>query len=214
VTHWQWVFVSDQAVLHEIAPSRARSVAAAVLGAHQPEVWISDRYAGQQELGRAHQVCLAHVLRDVQYAIDCGDTVVAPKIRDHLRWAIRIGKRRPHLKDSTLAADAAKAERGLDALVGVPAAPPAGHDLQRQIKAWRGKFFVFLTDRRVPPTNNVSEQEIRPSVVFGKVTNGFRSEWGAKIHAGYRSVTGTARLRGAPALDAIRSLIDGKFAVA
>ncbi len=66
----------------------------------------------------------------------------------------------------------------------------------------------------MPPTNNVSEQEIRPSVVFRKVTNGFRSEWGAQIHAGYRSVTGTARLRGAPALDAIRSLIDGKFAVA
>lgn len=34
-------------------------------------------------------ICLAHVLRDVQYAIDSGDTVVAPKIRDHLRWAIR-----------------------------------------------------------------------------------------------------------------------------
>jgi transposase len=107
VTQWQWVFLCDEAVLHEIAPSRGRGVAEQVLGDHQPEVWVSDRYAGQQELGRTHQVCLAHVLRDVQYAIDCGDTVVAPKIRDHLRWAIRIGKRRPTLKDSTLAAYAA-----------------------------------------------------------------------------------------------------------
>ena len=31
VTHWQWVFLSDRAVLHEIAPRRARSVAEAVL---------------------------------------------------------------------------------------------------------------------------------------------------------------------------------------
>lgn len=85
VTHWQWVFHSDAAVLHTIAPSRSRAVAAAVLGTNQPEVWVSDRYAGQQEPGRVHQVCLAHVLRDVQYAIDCGDSVVAPKIRDHLR---------------------------------------------------------------------------------------------------------------------------------
>jgi transposase len=214
VTHWQWVFVSDQAVLHEIAPSRSRDVAASVLDEHRPEVWISDRYAGQQELGRVHQVCLAHVLRDVQYAIDGGDTVVAPSIRDLLRWTIRIGKRRPELKDTTLAAYAAKAERRLDRLLGVPAAHPAGRELQRQIKAWRGKFFVFLTDRRVPPTNNVSEREIRPSVVFRKVTNGFRSAWGAGIHAGYRSVTGTARLRGVSAFDAIRSVIDGNFAVA
>lgn len=214
VTHWQWVFVSEQAILHEIAPSRGRGVAAAVLDGHQPDVWVSDRYAGQQELGQTHQVCLAHVLRDVQYAIDCGDTVCAPKIRDLLRWTIRIGKRRPSLKDSTLAAYAGQAERRLDRLLGLPAAHPAGRDLQRQIKAWRGKFFVFLQDRRVPPTNNVSEQEIRPSVVFRKVTNGFRSAWGAKVHAGYRSVTGTARLKGTTALDAVRTLIDGSFVIA
>lgn len=214
VTHWQWVFVSDRAVLHEIAPRRAKSVAEDVLGGHQPAVWVSDRYAGQQDLAKAHQVCLAHVLRDVQYAIDCGDTVLAPKIRDHLRWAIRVGKRRSDLKDSTLAAYAAKAERRLDALLGVPAAHPAGQVLQRQVKAWRTKFFVFLADRDVPPTNNISEREIRPSVVFRKVTNGFRSDWGAQIHAGYRSVTGTARLKGQTALEAVRDFIDGKFAVA
>jgi len=50
----------------------------------------------------AHQVCLAHVLRDVQYAIDCGDSVVAPKIRDLLRWTIGIGRRRDTLRDTTL----------------------------------------------------------------------------------------------------------------
>ena len=140
--------------------------------------------------------------------------MVAPKIRDLLRWAIRVGKRRPGLKDTTLAQYAAKAERRLDALLGVPAAHPAGAELQRQIKAWRTKFFVFLADRDVPPTNNISEREIRPSVVFRKVTGGFRSEWGARVHAGYRSITGTARLRGTDALDTVREFLDGRFAVA
>lgn len=214
VIHWQWVFLSKDAVLHKIAPRRARSVAEEVLGGHQPDVWVSDRYAGQQELGRQHQVCLAHVLRDVQYAIDCGDTIFAPKIRDHLRWAIRVGKRRGSLKDTTLAAYAAKADNQLTRLMRMPIAHPAGQVLLRQIKAWRAKFFVFLTNRDVPATNNISEREIRPSVVFRKVTNGFRSDWGAQIHAGYRSVTGTARLSGQSALSAIRNLVDGNFAVA
>jgi transposase len=213
ITQWQWVFISDKAVLHKIAPRRARSVAEEVLGDHQPEVWISDRYAGQQELGKEHQVCLAHVLRDVQYAIDCGDTIFAPKIRDHLRWAIQVGKRRSDLKDSTLARYAARADQKLTRLMRAPVAHPAGRVLLKQIKAWRTKFFVFLTNRDVPATNNISEREIRPSVVFRKVTNGFRSDWGAQIHAGYRSATGTARLTGKSALDAIRDLIDGKFAL-
>ena len=116
VTHWQWVFVSDRAVLHEIAPRRAKAVAEGVLGAHRPEVWISDRYAGQQNMAGQHQVYLAHVLLDVQYAIDCGDSVVAPKIRDLLRWTIRIGRRRETLRDTTLAQYHAQAERKLDAL--------------------------------------------------------------------------------------------------
>jgi transposase len=95
-----------------------------------------------------------------------------------------------------------------------PVAHPSGKVLLKQIKAWRTKFFVFLANRDVPATNNISEREIRPSVVFRKVTNDFRSEWGAQVHAGYRSVTGTARLNGKPALNAIRELIDGNFALA
>ena len=206
-THWQWVFVSAKAVLHRIVPSRGKAVAQEVLGGHRPGFWVSDRYAGQQDLAETHQVCLAHVLRDVQYAIDCGDTVFAPRLREVLRWAIRIGRRRETLKDTTLRHYHACAERRLDALVTLPPAHPAGRDLQTAVKAWRGKFFVFLQDRAVPSTNNVSEREIRSSVIFRKVTGGFRSDWGARIHAGYRSITGTAKLHGKTALEAIGQLL-------
>jgi hypothetical protein len=44
------------------------------------------------------------------------------------------------------------------------------------------------------PTNNVSERILRPSVIFRKVTNCFRSDWGAKIYADLCSIVGTGRL--------------------
>ena len=210
-TWWHWVFVSAKAVLHTIAPRRAKAVAEEVLGAHRPAVWVSDRYAGQQDLAPAHQVCLAHVLRDVQYAIDCGDAVFAPRLRDLLRWAIRIGRRRQALQPTTLRHYHARAERRLDTLVAGSAAHPAGRELQTAVKAWRTKFFVFLEHPDVPATNNACEREIRPSVVFRKVTGGFRSSWGAQIHAGYRSVTGTARLHRQTALQSIGQLLAGTF---
>lgn len=206
ITHWQWTFVTDSAVLHEIAPRRAKAVAEKILGGHRPEVWISDRYAGQQELAARHQVCLAHVLRDVQYAIDRGDQAFAPELRELLRWAIRIGRRRDDLKDTTLAQYDAKAERRLDDLLAIPPACSAGSELQAQVKRWRGKYFLFMTDRRVPTTNNNSEREIRPSVVFRKVTGGFRSSWGARVHTGYRSLTSTAKLAGQTAWQTISTL--------
>lgn len=206
ITHWHWTFVTDRAVLHEIAPRRAKAVAEGILGDHRPEVWVSDRYAGQQELATHHQVCLAHVLRDVQYAIDRGDEAFAPKLRELLRWAIRIGRRRDELRDTTLAQYHAKAERRLDDLLAIPPTCSAGRELQAQVKAWRGKYFLFLTDRRVPATNNGSEREIRPSVVFRKVTGGFRSAWGARVHAGYRSLTSTAGIAGQTAWQTMTGL--------
>jgi transposase len=209
--HWQWVFVTPGAVLHEIAPRRAKAVAEEVMGGHKPAVWVSDRYAGQQEMAAAHQVCLAHVLRDVQYALDSGDAVFAPSVAKLLVWAIAVGRRRDTLKDSTLQQYQARADRRLDQLLATPAPHPAGRNLQAQVKAWRTKFFVFLEDRRVSATNNVAEREIRPSVVFRKVTGGFRSSWGPQVHAGYRSVTSTARLAGQTAFSAIRDMADTLF---
>jgi transposase len=115
------------------------------------------------------------------------------------------------LRPTTLRQYHARAERRLDALLAIPPGHPASRALQDAVKAWRTKFFVFLEDPDVPATNNVCERELRPSVVFRKVTGGFRSDWGARIHAGYRSVTGTARLHGQTALQAIGQLLTGEF---
>src|ERR1700730_3793905 len=71
----------------------------------------------------------------------------------------------------------------------------------------RDKLLVFLTRRDVEATNNASERALRPSVIFRRVTNGFRSEWGAKVYADLCSIVATARLAGNSALAAIRDAL-------
>jgi len=44
--------------------------------------------------------------------------------------------------------------------------------LRRRIARDREHLFVFVTQRDVPATNNVSERALRSSVIFRKVTNG------------------------------------------
>ena len=207
---WEWVLVSDTAVLHRIRTSRGRGVIAEVLGDHRPRCWVSDRWGAQQGHAATHQVCLAHVLRDVQYAVDAGEPRFAPALRRLLCWAVAVGRRRAALKDSTLAQYRATADRWLDRLLTMPAVTPAGAELQRQTRRWRGQFFTFLTDRAVPATNNAAERALRPSVIFRKVTNGFRSLWGADVHALIRSVVGTGRLHGSTAHQAIVRALAGQ----
>jgi transposase len=162
---WEWVLVSRDAVLHRIVPSRSGRVVGAVLAGHRPRTWAADRWSGQLGHAGRHQICLAHVLRDAQYAVDSGDAVLAPALRKLLRWAVRIGRRRDRLKDSTLESYHAQAERRLDALVRRKPPNPAGQALLAQTRRWRAGFFVFLEDRSVPATNNASERALRPSVV-------------------------------------------------
>ena len=211
---WEWVLVSDRAVLHRIHPSRGRAAIDELMAEHRPRCWVADRWAAQQDRAETHQLCLAHVLRDVQYAIDAGDAAFAPALRRLLCWAIAVGRRRADLKDTTLAQYHAKAERRLDRVLALPVMTEAGADLLRQTKRWRRQVFTFMTDRQVPPTNNGAERALRPSVVFRKVTNGFRSLWGADVHALTRSVIGTARLNGVAAHQAIVNALNGTVSFA
>jgi transposase len=149
-------------------------------------------------------------LRDVQYAIDAGDNAFAPRLASLLREACAIGRRRHRLADATLRSYAAKLDNTLDGLLRIAPQGREGEKLQRMIKKFRQHFFVFVANRNLPPTNNGSEQAIRPCVIFRKVTNCFRSEWGAKLYADIRSVLETARRRSIDPLRAIRLTLNGE----
>ena len=68
--------------------------------------------------------------------------------------------------------------------------------LQARCTTHRAKRLTFLHYPGVPPTNKVSERALRGAVIHRKVTNGFRSEWGAKGYAALQSVLATAQLKG------------------
>ena len=211
-THWQWVFGAATAVAHVIAPTRGKIVPIQFLNGAKPKVWLSDRLAAQCNHAHEHQVCLAHLIRDAQYAIDAGDTVFAPQFKEFLQRACEIGGRRPDLADNTMKAYARKLERELDRLLELEPSNAEGRHLRDAIIVdARDKLLVFMRRRDVEPTNNGSEQKLRLSVIFRRVTNGFRSEWGAKLYADLCSIVATGRLNGRSPLVAIRDALTGRL---
>jgi transposase len=207
---WLWVFHHGDSAVFIADKHRSKAVVEAFLGEWRPDYWISDRYGGQMGwAAREHQVCLAHLIRDVQYAIDEGDAVFASGMKGLLKRACAIGRRRDGLADSTLRLYEADLDRRLDRLLTLIPDHKAGHKLQKIIRKVRRQLFVFVTNRDVTATNNGSERALRPCAVYRKITNGFRSEWGAALYANIRSVVETARRRSVPAIDAIRLTLEG-----
>jgi transposase len=122
-----------------------------------------------------------------------------------LKDACAVGHRRPDLADSTIAAHRRRLDRELDRLLDLKPTDVEGSHLRATIVVTaRDKLLVFLTRRDVEATNNGSERALRPSVIFRRVTNGFRSEW---VYADLCSVVATGRLAGRTALAVIRDAL-------
>jgi hypothetical protein len=67
----------------------------------RPDFWVSGCYGGQLDWATANnQICLAHLIPDMQHVIDAGDDNFAPELRHLLGRACRIGRRRERLADS------------------------------------------------------------------------------------------------------------------
>ena len=210
---WEWVFVGTLAVLHVIRPSRGKAVVHGAVRRDQAG-GLGIRHAGQpawpwRRSGRCvWRICCA--MR--RYAVECGDTASARRSGACCYGLIAIGRRRETLKDTTLKQYLADLDRRLDRIMAaVPLGEP-GRKLRKRIAANRAHLFVFMTNRDVPYTNNVSERHLRPSVIFRKVTNGFRCEWGAETYAAFRSVVSTAKANRASVFDTIHFVLSSQTA--
>lgn len=205
---WEWVFQNSEVCIHVIRPSRGQGVIHDVLGAPRPMLWVSDLYSAQQHHPAADwQVCLAHQIRDGQFAIDAGDGVFAPRMKAVFLRAFAIHKRRDTLAASTLYQYRCDLQRRVHRGLVLQPTNPHGRRLQPRYAKIQDNLFLFLDDATVPPTNNSSEQAIRLSTVFRKVTNGFRSDWGRDLFAAVRSVVNTGKRHGLSAFQAIQKAL-------
>jgi transposase len=201
---WEWVFQNEQVCLHVICPTRSQAVIAEVMAGHRPQVWVSDLFSSQKaNPAQQWQVCLAHQLRDCQYAIDSGDDLFAPRMKRLLLKAIALQRRRHTLAPSTVQQYGSRLRGSLREILNLNPKQTEGQRLLKRYQKLRENLLLFLEDETVPTTNNSSEQALRWSVVFRKVTNGFRSDWGAELFAQVRSLVNTAQRQGISAFDAI-----------
>lgn len=211
--HWQWVFIGSSAVYHHIAPSRSADVITEVMGAMIAEVWVCDCFGAQLKApAKVFQLCLQHQLRDLQRILDqTPHESWAQAVHKLFREAIHLKHRfdcpQPELTLNGYLRRVRELENRLDALLEQPPAAEAALRLRARFVRHRDKLLVFLHYPDVPPTNNQSEQALRTSVIHRKVTNGFRSEWGAQAYAAVQSVIATARRKGQKVYEALVTLM-------
>jgi transposase len=159
-------------------------------------------------LAIAWQVCLAHQLRDCQYGFEAGDEIFSGRMKKLLLRAFVLRRRWDDLAETTRYQYRCRLHRDLESILALSPTQEDGVRLQKRYLDLRENLFLFLDDPTIPPTNNSSEQALRWSVIFRKITNGFRSNWGRDLFAMIRSIVNTGRRQGLSTFESILTALD------
>jgi transposase len=220
----QWLHIASTVLLtfYRISPKRG-SLLANVTGSI-----VHDHWKPYYTLaGVLHALCNAHHLRELKALVEIEKEDWARRMQRLLRRACHATNlardRGIPLKPGMIAL----VERCYDAILAEglafhAAQPPlvsaavaarhrgrparrVGHNLLLRLSTRKQDVLRFLTDPRVPFTNNLVERDGRMMKLRQKISGGFRSEAGAKDFAVIRSLLSTARKQG---WDLLQTLIN------
>lgn len=211
-TKLQWLHVTATVGLtyYWISPKRG-SLLDGLMG-----IVVHDHWKPYYTLtGVVHALCNTHHLRELKALIELDKEPWATNMQRWLRracHAANVARAQdiplpPRLVARFLRRYDAIVATGLafhEALPPLPASkywwkrrgPPRrrpGHNLLNRFSIRRADVVRFLTDPRVPFTNNLAEQALRMMKVRQKISGGFRSWQGAQDFATLRSVISTAK---------------------
>lgn len=147
---------------------------------------------------RIHQLCIAHLLRDLKYLISLSKNKWPIKIRKLFLEAIEIKRQMSPQDYSRENPKVLKLQNRLDRLLKnhPKSKNPNLIRFFNRLEKHKDKLFPFLFYEQIPPDNNASERAIRNIKVKQKVSGWFRSMDGAQTFAIIRSVIDTSIKRG------------------
>jgi transposase len=213
--YWQWVWQSVGASYFVIEKSRGYGVVKEHFTESYAGVLCHDGWSAQNNTpAGAHQLCHAHLLRNLQYAVDAERSAWAYWVQRLLRKSQRAREKiwqqgvSPKQREAVIR----YYQNALDALNQMPLTHLEERRLQKRLIKHKNWIFTFMAYPDVPPDNNSSERAIKAAKVKDKVSGGFRSVQGATRFAQLLSLTQTLRkqkLAILPTLIAIFKGIEG-----
>jgi transposase len=212
--HWLHVATTEWLTVYRFSPKRG-SLLEGLRG-----ICVHDHWKPYYTLeGVVHALCNAHHLRELKALVEFEQESWARRLQRLLRracHAVNLARARGEPLPPRLVK---RFQRHYDAIVAeglafheaLPPLPPkrvgggkprgrprrrTGHNLLLRLQTRREDVLRFLTDPRVPFTNNLAEQALRMMKLRQKISGGFRCEQGAATFATLRSLIATAKKQG------------------
>ena len=216
---WLWVLTTFKVTLFLLSHSRGRKIAKELIGKYHDKVIISDRYSSYNYIpDRNRQICWAHLKRDLQRISERSGS--SGKLgRDLLRtyrnifniystttyeYRLHHNKTKKRLKRLIR-----KFENLL--LDGLICGNNKTKHTCSNIINVSGSLWTFLSNPTVEPTNNQAERQLRPIVIWRKLSFGTQSDRGSRFVERIFTVTATCIQQGKSALEFLQHAVTSYF---
>jgi hypothetical protein len=212
--HWLWKFSNKKICISHIDKSRGQNVVDKMIGSKYKGVLISDFLSAYNKIeAKAKQRCLVHILRDLDKVIkywhdDLYVMRYCERLKKILEDAIKLYNEYKSKRWDK--AYRARRESIANSLNDFDFPNPNKRILKRfakRLKRHKEEILTFLYEKNIDYHNNHAEQQIRPDVIFRKITFGNRSYGGAENHSVIMSIIQTAKLNGIDPIGAIEKIL-------
>jgi transposase len=205
----QWIWVWQNALITFIAISVSRG--SVLIDTLFPigfpfATLCSDRWKAQTKtIAKNHQLCLAHLLRELEYLIQVEKTSWANQFKELLLNAIKLKQAQSFYDKNN--PQTIEIENQLDALIDQTIPAPSAKKtitLKKSMTKYRLFIFPFLYDPLIPYDNNASERSIRNIKVKLKVSGQFKT--GQEHYCILRSIIDTTIKNGQSVFEAVAAI--------
>lgn len=193
--HWAWTWQNEEATFITITDNRGqKSIDQTFKDGFENAVLVHDCWSSHFNTNAVtHQICIAHLLRDLNYLTELYNHKWSQAIK--LLFQIALNRKKQMSTSDYYIHNPRRLqiEKRLDYLISydLPNEKAELIRFQNRLKKYRNFIFTFLYRFEVPPDNNASERAIRNVKVKQKVSGQFRSTNGAFRFAVLRSITDT-----------------------
>ena len=205
INYWLHKYSNKSICVSHIDKGRGQAVVEKILGDKYDGVLISDFLSAYNRIKtKAKQRCLVHIFRDLDKVLEywSGDKEVVrycQRLAKIFKDAISLCK---EYKDKEWDEGYySRRARLNDAIKDFDFPNPNKRILKRfakRLKRHKGELLTFLYEKGIDYHNNHAEQQIRPDVIFRKITFGNRSLAGAENHSVLMTILQTAKLNNMP----------------
>jgi transposase len=204
---WLWTAAAGTVAVFMVHAKRSTAAAKELLG-NFAGILITDRWSAYAAWALSRrQLCWAHLLRDFNFIAESKGT--AGQIGGALvRLHKKVFRHWHRVRDGTITRDAFKKNvapirQQIELLLksGVVCHAPKVAGMCNELLEAYPALWTFVDVEGVEPTNNFAERNLRPAVLWRKVSFGSHSEAGSRFAARMMTVGATLKLQGRNVLD-------------